>query len=275
MEAWICKTCGTEFPPSGTPPAGCPICLDARQYLGPNGQEWTTLAAIQAAGFKNILKPQEPGLIGIGTEPQFAIGERALLLQTPQGNILWDCITLLDEQTAQEIEHLGGITAIAISHPHFYSTMIEWAERFDATIYLHESNRRWVMRPSQRIEFWSGDLRTLADDISLVRLGGHFPGSTALHWPGGAGGQGALLTGDTIYVVTDHRWVSFMYSFPNLIPLPASEVRRIRDAILPYRFERLYAGWFDRIVPAGAREAVIRSADRYLQALEGIFPDVE
>ena len=271
MEKWICKTCGTQFPPSETPPPGCPICLDARQYVGHDGQQWTTLVTMQEEGFHNVVKEHEPGLVGIGTEPKFAIGQRALLVQMPQGNILWDCITLLDEKTAAQIERLGSIKAITISHPHYYTTMVEWAERFDAPIYLHESNRRWVMRPSERIAFWSGDLLKLAGDISVVRLGGHFPGSTVLHWTSGAGGRGILLTGDTIYVVAVRNWVSFMYSYPNLIPLPASEVRRIRDAIHPYHFERLYAGWFDTTVLADAREAVIRSADRYIHALEGIF----
>jgi hypothetical protein len=93
-----------------------------------------------------------------------------------------------------------------------------------------------------------------------------------LHWTSGADGRGVLLTGDTIYVVADRHWVSFMYSYPNLIPLPASEVRHIRDVIHPYRFERLYAAWFDTIVLADARAAVIRSADRYIQVLEGILP---
>lgn len=153
--------------------------------------------------------------------------------------------------------------------------MVEWSQRFHAPIYLHESNRRWVMRPSEGIVFWSGDLLKLAGDISVVRLGGHFPGSTVLHWTSGAGGRGVLLTGDTIYVVADRSWASFMYSYPNLIPLPASEVRRIRDAIHPYHFERLYAAWFDTIILADAREAVIRSADRYIHALEGMYLEEE
>ena len=122
MEKWICKTCGTQFPPSDTPPPGCPICLDARQYVGHDGQQWTTLVTMQAEGFHNVVVEHEPGLVGIGTEPKFAIGQRALLVQTPQGNILWDCITLLDEQTAAQIERLGGIKAITISHAHYYTT---------------------------------------------------------------------------------------------------------------------------------------------------------
>jgi glyoxylase-like metal-dependent hydrolase (beta-lactamase superfamily II) len=275
VEHWICKTCGTQFPASATPPAGCPICLDPRQYVARTGQAWTTLAEMQRAGFHNVLKPQEPGLIGIGTEPQFAIGQRALLVQTPEGHILWDCITYFDEETAQKIERLGGIKAITISHPHFYSAMVAWADRFDAPIYLHESNRRWVMRPSPRVEFWSGESLKLAEAVSVVRLGGHFPGSTVLHWASGADGRGALLTADTIYVVEDRRWVSFMYSFPNRIPLPASAIQHIRDTIQPYHFDRLYSGWFDAIIPTDAKAAVLRSADRYINALAGIFPKEE
>jgi hypothetical protein len=227
---------------------------------------------MQAEGFHNIFKEHEPGLIGIGTEPKFAIGQRALLVKTPGGNILWDCISLLDEQTAQEIERLGGIQAISISHPHYYTSMVDWAEHFDAPIYLHELDRQWVMRPSERIQFWSGDHLKLIDDIIVVRLGGHFPGSTVLHWPAGTGGRGTLLTGDTISVAADRKWTSFMYSYPNLIPLPASAIRHIRGTVEPYRFERLYSAWFETIVESDARASVLRSADRYILALEGILP---
>ena len=45
-----------------------------------------------------------------------------------------------------------------------------------------------------------------------------------LHWAGGADGRGALLSGDIVQVVPDRRYVSFMYSYPNLIPLPAAAV---------------------------------------------------
>ena len=146
--------------------------------------------------------------------------------------------------------------------------MVEWAERFNARIYLHEALRRWVMRPDECITFWSGETYSLQDDITLIRLGGHFSGSTVLHWKNGADGRGALLTGDTIQVVSDRNWVSFMYSYPNLIPLPASEVSRMRDTVAQYDFERLYGMYFERVVAADAKNAVIRSADRYIQALE-------
>jgi len=270
MEHWICKTCGTQFAPSEQPPQACPICDDQRQYVGYNGQEWTTLARMQQEGFSNEFREQEPGLIGVGTKPSFAIGERALLVQHPQGNVLWDCMSLIDDETVTEIKRLGGIKAIAISHPHYYATMVEWSERFDAPIYLHEADRQWVMRPDKRIQFWTGETRELWDGLKLIRLGGHFPGGTVLHWPQGMDGKGALLSGDIITVVADRRYVSFMYSYPNLIPLPAAEVRRIRDAISPYAFERLYGAWWERVVAHDAHHAVLRSAERYIQALDHV-----
>lgn len=268
MEHWICVICGTQFAPSQEQPQACPICADQRQYIRHKGQQWTTLATMQKEGLKNTLKEHEPGLTGIGTTPGFAIGQRALLVQTEKGNVLWDCITLLDENTAKAVEQLGGIDALVISHPHYYTTMIEWAERFHARVYLHEADRQWVMRPDERITFWSGETLSLMDDVTIVRLGGHFPGSTVLHWAKGAEGKGALLTGDTIYVVQDRNWVSFMYSYPNLIPLPSAEIRRMREVISQYNFERVYAAWFEAIVQADAKNAVLKSADRYIQAVE-------
>ena len=268
MEKWICTTCGTQFPPGEQPPEACPICLDERQYIGYNGQQWTTLAKMQSDGFHNEFKKHEPGLIGIGTMPSFAIGERALLVQTPNGNILWDCMSLIDEETTAGIERLGGLTAIAISHPHYYSTMVEWADRFDIPIYLHEADREWVMRPSERITFWSGETYPLWEGMTLIRLGGHFPGGTVLYWQQGVDGKGALLSGDIIQVVADRQWVSFMYSYPNLIPLPAAEIQHIRDTIAPYQFERLYGAWFERVVTHDAHYVVLRSAERYIRALQ-------
>ncbi|MCB0152080.1 MAG: hypothetical protein KDE01_31045, partial [Caldilineaceae bacterium] len=160
------------------------------------------------------------------------------------------------------------IQAIAISHPHFYSSMMEWSRAFDAPIYLHADNRPFVMRPDPAIEYWTDETLALLPGVTLIRCGGHFPGSTVLHWTGGAEGRGVLLTGDTIMVVQDRRYVSFLYSYPNLLPLPASAVRRIAAAVQPYRFDRLYSGWWDKVVDGEADTAVARSAERYVRIIE-------
>ena len=267
MKNWICETCGTQFDAAAAPPAHCPICEDERQYVGWNGQRWTTLEDLRRDHSNRI--EDDAGVIGIGTVPGFAISQRALLLQTAAGNVLWDCITLLDDATRAEVARLGGIDAIAISHPHFYSGMVEWSHAFGGVpIYLHEADREWVMRRDESIVHWSGESREILPGVTLLRLGGHFPGGTVLHWADGADGAGALFVGDIIAVVQDRRSVSFMYSFPNLIPLPAAEVQRIAAAVEPYAFERVYGGWWGLNVLQDAKAAVRRSADRYQRALE-------
>ncbi len=269
MPPYICMTCGTQYPASDSAPQHCPICEDERQYINQQGQQWTTLDTLRTDHY-NVVKEEEPGLTGIGTEPKFAIGQRALLVQSPAGNVLWDCISFVDDATVKAVQALGGITAIAISHPHFYSSMIEWSHAFgDAPIYLHASNRPYVMRPDPSIVFWEGDRHTLGEGITLVRCGGHFEGSTVLHWANGAGGLGVLLAADTIYVVQDRRWVSFMYSYPNLIPLPAPAIERIVKAVEPFAYDRIYSGWFDSVLIRDAKAAVARSAERYIHAIQG------
>ncbi len=273
MQGWICVTCGTQFAQSEMPPTECPICRDQRQYIGHEGQKWTTLPALQKDQYHNVFKEYEPYLTSISTSPSFAIGQHALLLQTDEGNVLWDCISLLDEETIANIQQRGGVQAIAISHPHFYTTMIEWANRFNAPIYLHEADRQWVMRPNERITFWSGNTFLLRKDITLLNLGGHFAGSSVLHYSGGANGKGILLTGDTIQVGANPHWVSFMYSYPNFIPLPATEIHRIRDIITHYEFERIYGMNVGRVVSTDAKNVVIRSANRYMEAMEHRLSD--
>jgi hypothetical protein len=269
MENFICVQCGAQFDETKRPPSSCPICEDERQFVRHAGQEWTTLDRL-ARDHHNRIEEEAPRLLGIGTEPEFAIGQRALLLQSPGGNLLWDSISLLDDKTIAEVKARGGIRAIAISHPHFYSSMIEWSERFDAEILLHAADREWVMRKSPRIQFWEGKTLPLWDDLTLINCGGHFEGGTVLHWPATSrdgGGIGALLTGDIITVVADRRYVSFMRSYPNLIPLGASAIRRIVERIEPFSFEQIYGGWWRTDVLSGAKDAVIRSAERYLGAI--------
>jgi hypothetical protein len=266
MPHYICVTCGTQFAETAAPPAHCPICEDERQYIGANGQQWTTLDELRQSR-QNLIKPVEPNLTGIGTDPRFAIGQRALLLQTPAGNLLWDCITLIDDATMEAVQALGGIAAIAISHPHYYSCMVEWGYTFDAPIYLHAADREHVMRPDPAIVFWEGETQPLLGDLTLIRGGGHFEGGTVAHWPQGAEGRGALLTGDIIQVVQDRRYVSFMRSYPNLIPLPASKVNHVVAAVMPYAFDRIYGAWWDTVVATNAKSAVQQSAARYVRAI--------
>ena len=268
MPAFICRTCGVQYAPSDSPPAACPICEDECQYVGWQGQQWTTLDELRAEGRHNTVQTLEPGLTQIATQPSIAIGQRALLVQTPNGNVMWDCITVIDEASVQEVEQRGGLQAIAISHPHFYASMAAWSEAFSGCpIYIHAADGQWVQYRTDALKLWTGETCEILEGITLINTGGHFEGSVALHWAGGADGQGLLLSGDSLTVVMDRRYLSFMYSYPNLIPLSAASVRRIVDSIRPFKFERIYGAWDGRQVQAAGNDAVERSAERYIRYL--------
>jgi glyoxylase-like metal-dependent hydrolase (beta-lactamase superfamily II) len=217
----------------------------------------------------NAWRQLEIDLFEIHTQPQFAIGQRALLLRTAQGNILWDCIALLDDATEALIAGLGGLHAIAISHPHYYTCMQDWARRFDCPVYLHAADAQWIMRPDPALRHWDGETLEIVKGVTLLRLGGHFPGGTVLHWADGAQRRGAVLSGDILQVAADLNRVSFLWSYPNMMPLSAATVRRIADTMSAWNFERIYGAFPGRQVTSGGARAVERSASRYIELLKG------
>ena len=269
MPAFICNTCGTQYEPSDKPPAACPICDDERQYVPVAGQTWTTLESMRLR-LTNGWRELEPNLISITTAPAFGIGQRAQLLRTPAGNILWDCIALLDNATVELIKACGGIKGIAISHPHYYTTMTEWSRALgNVPVHLHEGDKKWVMRGGDCIKFWSGAKKELLPGVTLINAGGHYPGGTCLHWAGGAEGRGALLSGDIVQVVQDNKSVSFMWSFPNFIPLSAPRVQGAVDALKPYAFDRIHGAFDHRTIWKDGKAVMERSAKRYIDLIRG------
>jgi hypothetical protein len=268
MEAcWICVTCGVQYAATSTPPSACVICQDERQYIGSNGQEWTTIERLRVS-HRLEFAAEEDNVWSIATVPSFGIGQRAYLIRTPQGNLLWDCVPMIEGDTVEWIRQQGGIDAIAVSHPHYYSTMIEWSAAFGGCpVWIHEADRPWVVNDSSAVRFWTGDEQSLFGSLGLVRCGGHFEGYQVLHWPGGCSGQGSLFAGDQPQVCMDRRWVTFMYSYPNWIPFNAATVARITRSLEPLAFDRLY-GAFGRHLLRDAKEAIARSQRRYLAAIE-------
>ena len=267
MPNYICVNCGNQHEATEKPTLHCLICEDEREFVNPEGQSWTTLDEVQRE-HHNGVRSKEPGLTEIRTEPQFGIGQRALLVQASRGNVLWDCVSLIDNATVEAIEALGGISALVMSHPHMFGSMVEWSHAFGkAPLYLHSDLRQWVQRPDPVIEFWEGEIRELEEGPTLHRCGGHFKGSTVLLWPEGAEGRGVLLSSDTIYVAQDRRHVSFMYSYPNYIPLAAPTIDRIVDKVMLLKFDRIYSNFLNKDLEADAKGAVQRSAERYKQAI--------
>ncbi|HEY2327160.1 MAG TPA: hypothetical protein VGH52_06720 [Gaiellaceae bacterium] len=261
MTTWLCQTCATQYGPSDQPPGACSICEDPRQYIPAEGQLWVRYDDFLSDHRADIR--DDNGILGIGCDPEFGIGQRALLVKSNAGNVLWDCIPLLDRTIIDRINAEGGLAAIAVCHPHFYTSMVEWAHTFGCPVWLHEADRKWVMRPDPLIRFWDGETNPLGGGVTLVRCGGHFAGGQVLHWREGR----ALLSGDIATVVADRRFVSFMYSYPNLVPLPASTVRRIGDALEPFEFEKVYGAWWGRVIARDGSATVRRSVERYIRAV--------
>lgn len=227
--------------------------------MGAGGQRWLTREELRE-GYRCDVR-EDSGYLGVGVAPELAIGQRLLLAESAAGNVVWDMIPLVDDAAVEAVRARGEVRALAISHPHYYSGMVDWSEALDGVpILLHQADREWIMRPDPRIELWSGDVMELGGGLTLLRLGGHFPGGTVLH----DANTSTLLSGDIVMVVPDRRFVSFMWSYPNLIPLPPAEVERIAAALEPWPFERILGAWWDRLVPSDGSEVVRRSAARYV-----------
>jgi hypothetical protein len=261
----ICATCGVQYDKPSFDPDACRICLDERQYVGWQGQRWTSIDQLADEGRRGVVRPEEPGLWGVGTEPSFAIGQRALLVPGEGGNLLWDCVSFVDDDTVRAVEAKGGIAAIAISHPHFYGAMIEWSEAFGGVpVYIHEADREWVCRQGN-VEFWTGDTLEVLPGRTLINGGVHFAGGTVAHFTDPATGEGSLCSGDIFTVVMDRMHVGFMYSYPNLIPEHPGTIRRALALMEPFEVVNIYGAWWGRVVRGRGKEALRRSADRYLR----------
>ena len=142
MPSFLCSACGTQYPPSEAPPGRCRICTDERQFVPAAGQSWTTLEELRKA-YSNKFRRLAVGLTTIETTPAFGIAQRAILARTPAGNVLWDCLALIDDATVDLLKGLGGVAAIAISHPHYYTTMVEWSRALGGVpIHLHAADRQ-------------------------------------------------------------------------------------------------------------------------------------
>src|ERR1700734_764662 len=119
MAVWVCATCANHYPDTGSPPGKCLICADERQWVPSSGQRWTTLAGLATAGHCGDVLGVQPRLLGVGGEPQGAIGHRGLVVQTPEGNLLWDPPGFLDESSIQAVADIGGLRAVTGSDPPF------------------------------------------------------------------------------------------------------------------------------------------------------------
>ena len=264
---WVCETCGVEH---ARAVGVCAICADERQWVPADGQKWASLDELARAGRRVRIAELEPDLFGMTVEPKVGIGQQTHVVRTIAGNLLWDPVGYLDQPAVDAVGALGEVTAVAASHPHMFGVQVEWSKALGGVpVLVSEADVDWVKRPDPAITTWS-ERYEVAPGLTLHQLGGHFPGSSVLHWAAGAGGRGVLLVSDTIHANPDRATVTFLRSYPNRIPLSPAVVERITQAVTQLPFDRLYDN-FGRTIDAGAAAAVGRSATRYSGWARGDF----
>jgi hypothetical protein len=288
----VCSACGTQFDVEDRALlTRCRICDDPRQFVPPTGQAFTTLAEMKKAGFRNKWKELDGDerFWSVWTEPKFAIGQRAILIKTPLGNVLWDCISFLDEETINRINGMGGLAAIVISHPHYYTTHLEWAETFDCPVYLSWEDKEWLNRLDRLgkartfIEGSEEEIEVQGEKtgVKALKLGGHFPGSlvclafgrllvadTLVTTPSGLGdwskgpdaGKGGRPPGMNSF--------AFMWSIPNMIPLSPEEVAVMWNVLKNHEFESTHGAFVGTDVRSGSGGSSASVKTRVLESMQ-------
>ncbi|WP_105187461.1 MBL fold metallo-hydrolase [Micropruina glycogenica] len=268
---WICRTCGVEQSPADQPPAACAICTDERQYVLPSGPAWTTASELVDAGFGLRVEELEPDLWGFTAEPKVGIGQTALLARTPGGHLLFDVPPFVAPEALRLIGELGGVAAIMASHPHMYGSQVAWSHALGGVpVYVADADLAWVQRTDPLLVSWSQPFDVLPG-VPARQVGGHFRGQTIVRWPG-ADGAGVLLVGDACSVRPDGN-VSFLRSYPNLIPLSPRAIGQIVAGFDAFDYDRLYDNFAGRLA-AGAANIVHFSADRYVAWITGAHDDL-
>jgi len=260
----MCVTCGTQYPQDEPLPLLCPICNDDRQYINPNGQTWVSADELDKTHKVKITEINEH-LYSLKITPDFAIAQRAFLIVSPQGNVLWDCIPLLNDEVVAFINTMGGLKAIAFSHPHYYSNMNEWAQTFNCPVYIHALDEQWINHKSKFINLWSGDDKLLWDGINIIHIGGHFPGSCVLHLLSSAG-KGTVFCGDTFYIAPSKRHIAVMYSYPNQILLSKDNFLAVYKRSAGLEFDTLLGAFERQNLTENAQLIFTNSMKRYLDS---------
>ncbi|KAI1765061.1 beta-lactamase-like protein [Hypoxylon sp. FL1150] len=293
----VCTACGTQYPTADRQKrTECHICDDPRQFTPPTGQAFTTLDEIRSHA-KNVFTPFpcDDRFVSIATEPKVAIGQRAILVKHPRGNVLWDCITLLDDETIDKIRALGGLKAIVISHPHYYTTNVEWARAFDCPVYITKEDKDWRTQQSEYHKvFHQREMDLPIDDepsgIKVLQLGGHFPGSCVLLY------DGRLLIADTLVTTPAGlgSWerdavgkarveprgagnsYAFMWSIPNMVPLPPRIMQEMWDILKKYEFRSTHGAFLNTDIvktpPEMKRRVLVSMQVQAMMSDAGHFP---
>lgn len=251
----------------GSGGAPCPICVDERQYLPADGrQRWADPGAFRG---EIVVAEREQNLWVIDVAGGVGIGQQAKIVVTTGGNVMVDVPAAISDAAVAAVHALGPLAAIIPTHPHMFGVQSLWSRALgDVPVYVSAADTDWLGHEPRNLRRWSGVLEPVPGVVAS-QPGGHFPGSSVVHWAG-ADRAGVLLAGDTIAVNPDRRTVAFMWSYPNRIPLSATVVERIAGHVDRYEFDRLYSN-FGPYLPRNAKACVLASAARHAAWARGEY----
>lgn len=271
----ICDNCGTQY--TTKPEGDCSICSDDREFVRASGQEWTTLGELSESRTHSLMvDTEDPRIAFIQCKPAFAIDQTPFLLNTSGGHYIWDCQAPFTPALGTYLSSLEpALKAIVISHPHFFSTSLTWSRALHVPLYVCETDREWYQRrgeigPDDEVKWWTGR-REIGPGVTVVQCGGHFPGSSVLHWdrslePGDGPKTGVLLTADTMMVCMDRKGFTFMWSYPNMTPLRPKDAVEVVKAVDEFEFEVASSSWPNTMIRCDAKRLMHMSLERYLDA---------
>lgn len=294
----ICETCGAQSdvqnPKELQQRDECFICLDPRQAVPESGQKWTKISnwLTNSSRLQCNLVPQDnfdPGLFRVMAKDytnMVGIGQTPWLILTEKGIVIWDCSAYFTVDLFNSIKQLSSlyqvpIVAIAISHPHFYTTSLTWAKALQTKLYISNLDKRWYQRDhdSKHINFFKSSQIEIIPGITMIRCGGHFDGSCVLHWdrkiakcPKGLGTgkkeTGVIFCSDTFAPASDRKQITFMWSYPNFIPLPPKDIVQIWKSVQQFEFDDILGAWPGKYIYGDARQKVLKSAKNFVR-MEG------
>lgn len=263
LTQYACSHCGFWQPWfAGQDPIGCPVCMDVRNALPPDGWDFRTVEDL-TGNVTTRWAEAMPGIVGFSCEPAFGLGSTGWLLLREEGNIAFEGAPFYTPEALDEIERLGGIGILAGSHPHGFGALWQLAERFDPTVVIHRDGLRYTK--AFRVSWPADDVHALAPGLTMVATQGHYEGHAVLHDAPGR----ALFCGDCLKVDLDGEGrpvaLSCHKGFHYQIPLSHDEIRRYRAVFAELDFDHVFTpfehaagvtrahalGLFDRLL-AGA-----------------------
>ncbi|EPQ52683.1 hypothetical protein GLOTRDRAFT_46948 [Gloeophyllum trabeum ATCC 11539] len=286
----ICATCAAQYTASSLRPYrigeegtgdGCPICLDERQYVAPTGQAWTSWRELDGK-HATRLEPdgRDPRIVRILTEPKAgAIGQTPFIIPSLDGSLIWDCSPYLSPSGVESILSLTSsskpLLGMAISHPHFFCSSVTWARKLGCKVYICATDKEWFMRKDSFVDEYYRKNVGIPLTVECIFSPGHFPGSCVLHWDrsmeqseSSLPQTGVIFCSDTCKIAVDRRRMTFMWSYPNYIPLPPKDVQKIWQSLRPFQFGDIYSAWPGEIAFGNGKEKVLNSARRFIE-MEG------